>query len=274
MLMSRFPPFVFNAPSIFPEFVTCQIRCIMRFCKNVLVDVCVQECSVHTNCNREVIAVMMTILLYELLADIAFSEMRRRWCQHVSVCWSSIMIEVHQNQSGLHAAVLLTVRPSCLDHAMSSSKVSHHCRGDTDFLQRYQLFLSSAFHFISLHSIEKLIGSSQTETRPQLPERSPPECTHLRCSFPARSTPALDTSASSSVCLSHWSSLGWLFFKRDRSLFSRRFHRHSHFQGSVVVHCSAFVQWVRAGRLSVLSLASLGCSCCSVSFTYPSGALD
>ena len=29
---------------------------------------------------------MMTILLYELLADVAFSEMRGRWCQHVSVC--------------------------------------------------------------------------------------------------------------------------------------------------------------------------------------------
>ena len=131
MLMSqarRFPPFVFNAPSIFQISSLANSAAFMRFCKNVLVDVCVQECSVHTYCNREVIAVMMTILLYELLADIAFSEMRGRWCQHVSVCWSSIMIEVHQNQPGLHAAVLLTVRPSCLDHAMSSSKVSHHCR--------------------------------------------------------------------------------------------------------------------------------------------------
>ena len=183
------------------------------------------------------------------------------------------MIEVHQNQPGLHAAVLFTVRPSCLDHAMSRSKVSHHCRGDTDFLQRYQLFLSSAFHFTSLHSIEKLIGSSQTASsasractaRVHAPSVLVSSKVHIR----ARHRCVV-------FCLSFPSVFAWLAVLQKRS-----FSFQPPFSSSL-----SFSRECRCALLRVCPMGESWKTVCPVSgisqlppaavssFTYPSGALD
>ena len=183
---------------------------------------------------------MMKIsLLYELLATIGFRQSRGRWCEPVSLCVCprctvccprgvSLEITLPSWSLSTHRVWI---------RAMSSSKVSLHCRRDTHFFQRRQLFMSSSFHFggliensSDLHRLRRVLSF---------------ESVHFQRARPlVLSTSALDTGASYlCVFLFHQSSHDRLLFKGDSSLFCRRFYRHSFFRvgGFVCFMCfSAF----------------------------------
>ena len=147
------------------------------------------------------------------------------------MCLSWIMIDVHQNQSGFHAAILRSVSTSCLDHAMSSSKVSLHSRPSPST----QATLSVArFSLRWVH--QELIGSSQTETRPSRAFTSRvhalSSCRIVLCRCQQIHVRARRRCV---VCLFHQSSLDWLLF-----------------HVSVFACFSAFFTFVRVRSLSFL----------------------
>ena len=93
-----------------------------RFCKEVLVNVSVQECCMYAKCNCDVVTFWVFVSIMRAHSRHCFQR-QCRWCRckHPGLSAPLITIETFQNFSELHATVLLSIDPSRLYHLLLSS---------------------------------------------------------------------------------------------------------------------------------------------------------